>query len=389
MLSFCSIMMFSIMPLVVTAIERRYGFRESQAGDVVGCYFGGVTVVSFTTFAWIHRFDWRTAALIGQGIAFLALFGLVVANDIVQLSVLMGVAGVGCGITFAVVFTLLGESKNPDRAFAINTLFQAVFSTIMIILLPMFSMNDAKDMRLLSVVMGATALLISSAVIWLPRSGQKGTHSPLAATKQLGQAAIWLPLLGTIVTFLFVMSYTAPWVFIEQAGTAKGLNPVFIGFALAGAQFASILGSVVAAAISNRFGELRPVFIAVAVYCVGIYLLGIFHGRLMFGSGAFLFFLPANFLIAFSLGLTAEVDIGGRVIGLSTASLLSPSLVAPSIAGRLFERHGFASNLWMGAISVLTGLGLYAWLLFIARGWAFRGAHSLSNASERDLPDVV
>jgi hypothetical protein len=65
--------------------------------------------------------------------------------------------------------------------------------------------------------------------------------------------------------------------------------------------------------------------------------------------------------------LTAQVDLGGRVIGLSTASILGPSLTAPAVAGRLYERSGFGSNLLMGLISVLAGLILYAWLLGLAR----------------------
>ena len=137
--------------------------------------------------------------------------------------------------------------------------------------------------------------------------------------------------------------------------------------------FAAVIGSVAAAIIADRFGKLRPVCIGAVVYVVGILLLHVFHTRGIFALGAFLFYLPSNFLLAYSLGLTAEVDTGGRLIGVSTASMLGAPLIGPPIAGRLYEAYGFASNLMMGLVSVLLGAVFYAILLQIGRRTAVRG----------------
>src|ERR1700676_4967992 len=73
-LAFCGMLIYSIMPLVVHALHLRYGFREAQSGDILGYYFGGVTAVSLTTFAWIRRINWRTIAAVGQAIAVVTFF---------------------------------------------------------------------------------------------------------------------------------------------------------------------------------------------------------------------------------------------------------------------------------------------------------------------------
>lgn len=114
----------------------------------------------------------------------------------------------------------------------------------------------------------------------------------------------------------------------------------------------------------------------------------------MFSLGACFFLLPINFVLAFSLGLTAEVDVGGKLIGLSTVSLLGPSLVAPSIAGRLYERYGFPSNLCVGVLSMVTGVGLYCCLLQLARqrspvAYATRAITTRSDGPKSDVPDVT
>jgi predicted MFS family arabinose efflux permease len=366
-IAYSSVKMFAIMPIAVSAIQRHYGFKEGQLGDIVACYFAGVTAVSLTAFAWVRRYDWRMIATTGQVIAAVSLFAAMSARDFGQLATLMATAGIGSGITFAMLLTLLGDSSNPDKAYAINLFIQATLATLMILLLPMAFSNDASDMRRLSIAMGGAVLVMSIGVPWLPRSGRKQTSRQQPSRSAEERWNLWWPILGTVATFCFATSYTAPWTFIEQAGAAKGLDPVLVGFCLAGAQFASILGSIVAALISNRYGQLRPVCIGVAVYLIGIYFLDIFHNRDTFAFGTFLFFLPSNFLLAYSLGLTAEVDAGGRLLGLSTASMLGPSLLAPAIAGRLYEKYGFASNLLMGLISIVVGLMLFVWLLRAAR----------------------
>jgi len=206
------------------------------------------------------------------------------------LAALMFVAGIGCGVTFALLLTLLGDSDNPDRAFAINLFLQAAPAPVMLLALPMVFANDAGDMRRLSIAMGGTVLLMTLGIPWLPRAGRK------VESKCQGQmrSALWQPIAGLVVTFLFSTSYTAPWTFIEQAGAGRGLDPMTISICLAGAQVASILGAAVAAVISNRYGELLPVCTGVVVYLVGIYCLDIFQGRALFGMGALLILLAGE-----------------------------------------------------------------------------------------------
>jgi MFS family permease len=384
-LSFCGLMMFTSMPIVVSTLQRHYGFHESELGDIVGCYFGGICLVSLTTFAWIRRFDWRLTALVGQAISAVALLLAMSDRDSVQLSILLGAAGIGAGITYALSFTLLGDSDDPDRAFGVNFGFQTALGTLMFFTLPVIFSNDAGDMRRMLLAMVAAIVVSSVGIFWIPGAGRKdtpkGVAGPAAATQPGQREAIWLPLLGTMATFLFMLACTAPWVFIEQAAVAKNIDPITIGFSLGAAQFGSLVGSVIAAVIGNRFGKIGPMCIGAAIYLLGIYLLHTFHERDVFALGAIIFLLPINFLLAFSLGLTAEVDLGGRLIGLSTVSLLGPSLVAPSIAGRLYERYGFGSNLWIGVAAILIGLALYVGLLRVARRRDLSGADLKTFAS--------
>ena len=367
-ISFCAIMVSSVMPLVVTALHRTYGFREGQLGDIVGCYFGGVTLVSLTTFAWIRRFDWRVTATVGQVISAIAFFSCMVRHSYTGLEILMAIAGIGGGITNALAFTLCGDSDNTDKAFGINVFFQSALSTVMIVTLPVIFANDASDTRRLAAVMGGTVVLTTTAVLWLPRAGRKSEGGGQAAGNPIDASGFWLPLLGTLVTFLFQTAWMAPWVFIEEAGTGKGLDSVFVGVALGVAMFVSVFGSVIPPLIGDRYGRFYPLCIASAEMIVGMYMLDIFHGRAVFALAASIFILPINFLITYSLGLTAEADTKGRFIGLSTASVSASALVTPVIAGRMYEKYGYQSSLWIGALSLILGLTLYGTMLQVARG---------------------
>src|SRR5258708_28765154 len=122
-------------------------------------------------------------------------------------------------------------------------------------------------------------------------------------------------------------SCPAGWTFNEEAAGERDIAGALVGLALDGSLYAAVIGSLEAAVIGDRFGKLRPVCIGAVVYMTGILLLHVFHTREIFALGAFLFYLPSNFLLAYSLGLTAEVDTGGRLIGVSTASMLGAPLV--------------------------------------------------------------
>lgn len=188
----------------------------------------------------------------------------------IALSILLIAAGIGGGITYALSFTLLGDSENPDRAFGINICYQTALSTLMFLALPLILLNDAADMRRLAFLLGATVVVATFGVFWVPNAESKAVMRPSSAVVSPWLPVVGLPLLGTVATFLLMLACAAPWVFIEQAAVAKGLNPSFIDFSLAGAQFLAIAGSLAAAVIGPRYGKIRPMCTAAAVYFLGL-----------------------------------------------------------------------------------------------------------------------
>ena len=365
LLSFCGMMGFSFLPLIVSSMEVRFGFREAEAGDAVAFFFAGITVVAFTSYLWVRRYSWRRSALFGQLVGLTGLGGLFAAASFVQVTTLLFVAGVGFGVSYSTALTVFGDSRVPDRAFAINMLVQATPSTAAIIVLPLLMHETPGDWMVVIRFMLISGAACSLGALWLPRCGtaknlstSAGLHSKCGPSR---------PIAATVSSFLFMCSCTAPWIFMDDAITARHLNHDWVSIALGGSQATSIVGAVAAIFLVQKWGRAWPVILGSAASVAGLALVGFSTGGLSFALGACLSFLPSNFLLAYSLGLTSELDGSGRLIAASSAALLGPPLVLPPIAGRLYTSFGFSSNLVLGAVALCIGAAIYLVLCYDSR----------------------
>jgi hypothetical protein len=365
LLSFCGMMGFSFLPLIVSAMEIRFGFREADAGDAVAFFFAGITVVAFTTYLWVRRFSWRKSALVGQLIGLVGLGGLFSAASFVEVTALLFVAGVGFGISYSTALTIFGDSRVPERAFAINMFMQATPSTAAVFVLPLMMHRASGDWTVVVWSMLISAAACSLGVLWLPAVGT--AKNLLTGVGVHGRYGLAKPIAATVSSFLFMSSCTAPWIFMDDAITARQLDHHWVSIALGGAQAASIVGAVAAIFLAQKWGRAWPVILGSAACVAGLALVGFSTNGLSFALGACLSFLPANFLLAYSLGLTSELDTSGRLIAVSSASLLGPPLVLPPIAGRLYTSFGFGSNLVLGVVVVCVGAAIYLVLCYDGR----------------------
>ena len=263
---------FSFLPLIVSSMEVRFGFREAEAGDAVAFFFAGITVVAFTTYLWVRRYSWRSSALLGQLVGLAGLGGLCAAASFVQVSTLLFVAGVGFGVSYSTALTVFGDSRVPDRAFAINLLMQATPSAAAIIVLPLLMHETPGDWTVVIWFMLISAAACSLGALWLPPgctakvlSTGAGLHSKYGLSK---------PIAATVCSFLFMCSCTAPWIFMDDAITARHLNHDWVSVALGGSQVTAIVGAVAAIFLVQKWGRAWPVILGSAASVAGLALVG-------------------------------------------------------------------------------------------------------------------
>jgi MFS family permease len=364
-LSFCGMMGFTLLPLIVSSMEIRYGFRAAQAGDAVALFFAGITFVALTSYSWVRRYSWRNSALLGQLIGLTGLGGLLAAVSFEQVALLLFVAGAGFGVSSATALTVFGDSRVPDRAFAVNMLMQSAPGAAAMIVLPLLLHGSAGDWTVVILFMLIATAACSLGALGLP-PGDTLKH-PAIGVGRYREYGLSKPVAATVATFLFMSSCTAPWIFMDDAIAARHLSHDLVSIALGGSQATSIVGALAAMILAQKWGRAWPVILGSAVSLAGIALVGFSTDGLSFALGACLSFLSPNFLLAYSLGLTSELDRSGRLIAASNAALLGAPLVLPPIAGRLYTAFGFSSNLVLGAVALCIGAALYLMLCYDSR----------------------
>ena len=343
LISGCGALLFTVMPVFVGAMAESLRFSESQLADVIAAFNIGFTVTAIGAMFWIQRANWRLtsgAAVVGAA----ALFAILsMVGTFVPTLLVSGALGVLLGVLYALVLVILGESSHPDRAFGIKLGLETVPGVALLFLLPAVIV-PAYGFSGAVLVLAATTLIIGLATPLLPRRSARRPESPAHETEhRVVVRPVWLPVMALASSLLFFTGIAATWAFLERVAADNGLPSESIGAVLSVGLVISGVGGFAAAGIADRRGRLLPMVFISVVNLAGLWVLAMFKsvGGYAFGSCAFLF--TVNFVLAYTFGLTAEVDARGKFVVLSAGALSVGGIVGPAIGGRLAEYSGFSS----------------------------------------------
>ena len=369
---------FNVMPVFVGAVAGAFEVDASQLGDLVAVFNVGFTGAAVSAVAWIRRLRWKVVSGTAVALATAILCAMSLARDFPVLVALTGALGIAMGSLYALILAVLAESSQPDRAFGIKLGLEtlpgaALLFALPVIVVPRWGFNGVL------VVMAATTALLGLATYFLPENATvRASSSPARARSQAGTSR-GRSALALASSLSFFTGIAASWAFLELLADAKGIASGSVGVVLGSGFVASGLGGFAAAAISRRYGRIPPMAAIILLNWLALWsLAGASLAAYAFGACAFLF--TVNFALAYTFGLTAEVDQHGGFVVLSAAALSTGAIVGPAIGGRIVEAGGFGGLLAFSAACSLVSLAAY--VLVVARM-----QESLSSA--RQFPGVV
>ncbi|MCF7982457.1 MAG: MFS transporter, partial [Pseudomonadales bacterium] len=335
LISGCGALMFNVMPAFVGAMAQTLAYDESELGDIVAAFNIGFTAVALCAVFWVRKINWRIAAMLAIILAVAGLLAMSLTVKYTTILLLMATVGIAMGGLYALVMAILGDSDNPDRAFGLKLGLETLPGAALLFLMPALIVPVAGFSGALY-VMAVTLILLGIASFFLPSRGVKGRElKTVTNPNQHKNGSAILPLLGLTASLVFFTGITASWAFLELLGAAKGLPHESIGSVLAIAFVICGIGGFVAAALGDRYGRQLPLIVIIVINCTGLFLLGTFTEIEEYAVGASLFLFSVNFTLAYTFGLTAEVDVGGRLVVLSAAGLSIGAIIGPAAAGPL------------------------------------------------------
>ena len=359
-------------PVISTAWVTKLGFTEVEVGRVAGMDLGGLAAGSVFT-AWIiQKVNRRILVFFGIVIAVAANALCIRYVDYETVLYLRFMSGFGSGIYTSVAVAVFGMSIRPALAYNLMLFSFAFSQALEMQVLPQLSMN------------GIYMAFIVCFLITIPFLGwlQSYPVSRNSDQDQIQEQRIdkklslvpWVCLFAIFLTYINIGAY---WTYIELAALDANTNADLVGSTLVWASFCSLLGCFIATLLSNRFGLIRPLLIALITMATGVGLLSFGITEPKFLMSVFTFNLLWIFTDVYQMGSLANFDQGGRYSAYLPASQGLGQIVGPNLAASILSLNlGYESVFMMCCAAAMLAMVIY-WLL-----------HRYLRATQPELADA-
>ena len=346
-------------PVISTAWVTKLGFTEVEVGRVAGMDLGGLSAGAVVA-AWvINHLNRRLIVFIGIFLAALANGLCLKYVDYETVLWLRFLAGFGSGMYTAVAMAVFGTSIRPALAYNLMLFSFAFSQALEMRILPQLSMNG------IYWVFIVCFLLTLPFLGWIksypkPRSQDTGsiTTNKNNSSKPL---LAWVCLFAIFLTYINIGAY---WTYIELAALDGNTNPELVSEVLVWASLCSLLGCLIATLLSNRFGLLRPLLIALFTMATGVGMLAFGINEPKFLMSVFTFNLLWIFTDVYQMGSLANFDHGGNYAAYLPAAQGLGQIVGPNIAASLLAINlGYSSVFIMCWAAAMSAMLIY-WLLY-------------------------
>ena len=348
------------MPVFVGALMAGFGISEKEIGFIVSAELGGIAISSILLAGNIGRLNLRYVALLGCMIALLG-HGITLAAGSLWFFVLARFfAGIGEGMVLAAGNGGGASASNPDRVFAVAQIAISIFTMLLVGLLP--HVIGTWGYR------GGILGIIVVIFLWFPVIFSFPASSAIESNDDSVKHGFRFPNLRfgvfTLGAFaLMTVADVAIWVFSEQIGVRIGISPNTIGLLLGITTGLGLLGALLAAVISDRFGRLIPMTIALLLLAAS----NIGLGQAETFSGYAFSLLPLNlailFLTPYFLGTLSGLDTHGSWT--AATGVIGPLAFAsgPLLAGMIIVDGDYSAVGWMTGGFSVAALFIMAYVL--------------------------
>jgi len=338
--------------MMVGVYVEELAYSNRQAGVLASVEAVGMSLASILGIFWVKRFNWRLIALIGLGCSIIANLLATGVNEFTAMLFCRGFASLAAGTAFAVSVASLGEQKKPEKAFG-GAL--AVQTFLMIIIMgSSAAVIERQGVDGLFYMLALLALAVALPTAWLPVRSEKSLDIKVQSSpdSSSGRAWIFVALIATALHFAGTVGF---WAYLERIGDSAGHSTATIGTILAWALGAGMLGGLLAAWLSDRWGFAWPFVISTIILVASVGLMvGDINISLM-ALGAIAFDGMWVFANTYQAALVARLDKAGRFIVLVPAAQGAGAMAGPAIAAMFVRSDNYLPvNILAGTCFVIS-----------------------------------
>ena len=351
-----------LVPLYLGAMMESLALTPAQAGVLSGGEYYAIATTSLLGPFWIRRFNWRYLALFGVAMASIGHIGTMSFDNFELIVASRIFAGLfGEGVLYSISFSVLGETRSPDRSFGIAMAVSIVTTSIIIYFSPqLFALLDRNG---LVMVLLALAIAMSAVIPWLPTGSTKAIVGNVS--RALSESGIsrfssqFIPISGLVALALWFIGPGGFWAFAERMANLQGVSPdrIALGFSLANS--IGVIGPLAATALGSRFGRSLPASVATIAMVMIVWLYSGEFSSMEFTVYVILYSAIWSFGSVYFFAFIAAVDWNGKlnvlVPGFQTIGLGG----GPLIMGYLVSGADYSAVSWSHALFSIVALIIF------------------------------
>ncbi len=362
---------YNLLPLTLGVAQDDLGLGDTAIGLLGASFFFGFNLVSASAYFWMHRVSARHLALMAIATGSVCL-ALSIDRALPLMLLLTAFAGGAFSVLYGMAAAIIGETPQATRWFGAKITLEAIVGTLLVLILPGTLIQSHGYPGLVAGIVIAVLLLSPLCLLVTGRiagmSNDAGTGN-LPNTEVPGNTNAAATLTALLAAGLFFAGQTTVWAFVERMGANAGFPPQALASLLSITLVCAVLGSLTAALLGDRLGNVPPFIAACALFFVGALAIANGQGFWPYAIGASIVTYSVGLGIAFAVSEVARLDSNGRYVIFSVPAVGIGAMFGPGIAGFLADAGGYGAVLAFGAVTV----GLAAVLLPLASGMRTAG----------------
>ena len=315
----------SLAPFNVSAVSESLGANSQESGLVVTLelFFAAISSLFFGTVS----YKGKALAYCGSLIVICSYFLCSIASDVNQITFIKAFSGIGCGMLIASGHSILASSNDPNRSYAIFTIFASLTAATLIYISSTWIEDGGHQNYFFNFIY--VYLALSLFFIFANKINQASADN---AKGSISNRFLYFLLIAAVL--FYEIPSSGMWAFMERFGVEYvGMEISEVGWVISLAIILSLGGPVFVGVFGNRLERKIIILFCLFVSALCVYFIFGIPSINTFYYGNIIWNIVFVVMVILILAAAADIDPSGRLGSWLNACILLSASVAPAVFG--------------------------------------------------------
>ena len=315
----------SLAPFNVSAVSESLGANSQESGLVVTLelFFAAISSLFFGTVS----YKGKALAYCGSLTVICSYFLCSIASDVNQITFIKAFSGIGCGMLIASGHSILASSNDPNRSYAIFTIFASLTAATLIYISSTWIEDGGHQNYFFNFIY--IYLALSLFFVFANKINQASTDN---AKGSISNRFLYFLLIAAVL--FYEIPSSGMWAFMERFGVEYvGMEISEVGWVISLAIILSLGGPVFVGVFGNRLERKIIILFCLFVSALCVYFIFGIPSINTFYYGNIIWNIVFVVMVILILAAAADIDPSGRLGSWLNACILLSASVAPAVFG--------------------------------------------------------